>query len=136
MIIWMSDYKKKKGQPMREPEQGDFGFDVPIQVNGDDPPWYNHIEHRRNSDPDTSDMAARSAKGLAGKHCLLIKNLLVSVSPMSLNYEEISGRLGFDNQNKVARRMVDLERQGLVERTNETRATKSGRQAQLWKAVV
>ena len=54
---------------------------------------------------------------------------------MSLNYEEISGRLGFDNKNKVARRMVDLERQGLVERTNEMRATKSGRQAQLWKAV-
>ena len=96
---------------------------------------FNPVEHRRNTDPVTSHLAAMSAGELAKHHAQIIYNALQSVYPESLNYEEIAQRVGFDNPNKVARRMVDLERKNKVERTGKARNTKAGRLATLWRAI-
>lgn len=93
-------------------------------------------KHARKADPITSQMASEQAGQLAYRHCSEIKRVLDEAYPDGLNFEEISKRVGFQQTTQVSRRMVDLERQGLAVRTGETSQTTSGRQAQVWKAVV
>lgn len=93
-------------------------------------------KHARKTDPTTSQMASMQAGQLAHQHCAEIKRVLDEVYPDGLNFEEISTKVGFQQTTQVSRRMVDLERQGMAERTGETRQTSSGRQAQIWRAVV
>jgi hypothetical protein len=90
--------------------------------------------HARKKDPATSRDAAGRAGGLAVHHCGLILDVLKNASPGGLNFEEIAKALGFANTSRISRRMIDLERQGLIFRTGETRATQSGRAAQVWRA--
>ena len=93
-------------------------------------------KHARKNDPVTSHKASEAAGVLAHRHCYEIKKVLDEVYPRGLNFEEIASRVGFTQTTQVSRRMVDLERQGLAVRTGETSPTSSGRQAQIWKAVV
>jgi len=97
------------------------------------------IKRARTSDPHTSKEAAKRADALADRHTGMIYAVLKANDP--LNFEEIAIMLQADssefaNTSKVSRRMVDLERLGLAERTGATRATSSGRQAQLWRALL
>ena len=66
-------------------------------------------EHRRNVDPQTSNLAAHQAGSLAKQHCAIVLGVLKD-HPDGLTSEEISERcrLRFD---QVWRRVSDLERQ-------------------------
>lgn len=95
--------------------------------------------HARTSDPQTSKDAAIRAETLVNKHGGMIMGVL-KANEDGMNFEEIAIALqsehnDFANTSKVSRRMVDLERKGLAVRTGTTRATTSGRMAEIWRAV-
>ena len=90
-------------------------------------------EHRRNSDPQTSNLAAHQAPSLAKQHALIVLGVLKK-NPSGLTSEEISEkcRLRFD---QVWRRTSDLERQNLITKTDTARKNSSGRYAVVWRVV-
>lgn len=92
-------------------------------------------KHVRKTDPVTSHAASEKSGVLAHRHCVEIKKALDDVFPKGLNFEEIANYVGFAQTTQVSRRMVDLERRGMAERTGETSMTSSGRHAQTWRGV-
>lgn len=90
--------------------------------------------HARRSDPTTSKAAARSALGTAEEHREAIYWALLRAG-VPLNYEQIAQRSGLDPV-QVGRRlseMLDPKQDGRVERMSETRPTRTGRPAHLWR---
>jgi predicted transcriptional regulator len=86
----------------------------------------------RNSDPLTSFQAADSAKDLANKHGMLIVDCLQRFG--ARGKDGIAELTGLDG-NQVARRLKELETQGLIELTGKTVASKSGRAEREWRFV-
>ena len=91
-------------------------------------------QHSRTTDPATSMRAASKARGLAARHCQIIRDVLLIVGkPMSS--EEISDRceLGYV---QVARRMSDLRRDGKVRASSGPKHTnRGGCEAVRWELV-
>jgi predicted transcriptional regulator len=78
----------------------------------------------RQTDVDTSHDAAESMQFKVGKqHNAVLTELMVSYSPMAA--EQIEQLCGYP----VWRRMSELERAGLIERTDEKHKNRSGRMA-------
>jgi len=92
-------------------------------------------KHVRKADPVTSHLASEKSGALSHRHCAEIKKALDHFYPKGLNFEEIADYIGFKQTTQVSRRMVDLERQGMAERTGETSLTSSGRHAQTWRGI-
>ena len=84
----------------------------------------------RPADPKTSKAAAERVGEFAGEHHRLI---LQALGEGPANKDAIASRCGLTEQ-QVVRRLRAMERARLVERTNETRPTASGRQATVWRA--
>jgi len=90
----------------------------------------------RTTDPDTSKAAARSTKELRLRHAAFIMAALRDVGYRGLTSEEISEEYSeMLDMVAVARRMKELERRGLVERTVERRKNRSGRLARVWRVT-
>ena len=85
----------------------------------------------RRAGPATSKAAAERVSEFGGEHERLI---LQALSQGPAHKDCIAERCGLTEQ-QVVRRLRAMERAGLVERTNETRPTASGRQATVWRAV-
>lgn len=76
----------------------------------------------RRSDPPTSKAAGRNSRRFAGGHCRKILDAL-AIGPGTK--DEIAARCGLTEQ-QVARRMHELRRKGLVERTGREARSASG----------
>lgn len=83
----------------------------------------------RQADPTTSKAAAERVSEFGGEYERLI---LQALSQGPAHKDCIAERCGLTEQ-QVVRRLRAMERAGLVERTNETRPTASGRQATVWR---
>lgn len=90
----------------------------------------------RRDDPDTSRDAAVTAAGtVRARHQALIVSVLKSVG-RPLAAEEIADRGGFESHVPVNRRLPELVRDGLVERTDEKHRNRSGSEAYRYRALV
>lgn len=85
-------------------------------------------KHRRarKRDPETSHQSAAMADALAERHRALI------LSSPGGTIHEIAAVAGIDHV-AVARRMKELQVDGLVELTSEKRASPNGRPCRVWK---
>jgi predicted ArsR family transcriptional regulator len=93
----------------------------------------NIIPTARNSDPETSHIAAASMAGIATSHTERILAALKSFGPQSIY--EIAERTGLDHVG-VARRMKDIERAKGAERVPSTvRLSPNGRPCTVWRAA-
>lgn len=90
--------------------------------------------HARRSDPETSKAAARSMLEGARAHREAIYWALLRAG-IPLNYCEIAKRSGLEpvQVNRRLKEMADPGKDGRVEPTGETRATRTGRPAQLYR---
>ena len=82
----------------------------------------------RQSDPDTSHIAAASMVEGASRHAQLVLSALKTLGPAT--YTELATATGLAPV-QVNRRLHELRRARLVERLPETRLTPSGRPARL-----
>ena len=135
MIIKMSDYKKKKGQPMRKPKQGDLGFDIPVIGENADDPWYYDVARARKTDPFTSHESARKITPRIGTIDDAIYKALLEVGPHGATSDEIVEMTGLKYRS-VTPRLKPMTRKGLVTGGKETRVGESGHKNLVWKAVV
>lgn len=85
----------------------------------------------RNSDPDTSrDAAAKQTPGRRARGQWLVLDALARRGPLTdFEHEAINGLI----QTSAGKRRVELQRKGLVERTEARRATPSGSTAIVWR---
>ena len=88
------------------------------------------VPRARTTDPQTSHAAARSMRSTAAEHHERILGALEADG--DLTPEQIADRCGLDSV-QVCRRMAELERLGLAWPTSETRKTRSGRMARVWR---
>ncbi len=86
----------------------------------------------RNTDPATSHAAAASMQNEAGSQRAAIYAHLRKNGPAIA--DELDAALGL-RLTSAGRRLAELHDQGLVERTEQTRDTRSGRKAYLWRAL-
>jgi predicted ArsR family transcriptional regulator len=86
----------------------------------------------RATDPATSHAAAARAGQFAGQHHAVILGDLVTRGPGTIH--ELAARTGLDHV-AVARRMGELGKRGVIERTGTTRPSPSGRECDVWRAV-
>ena len=85
----------------------------------------------RHTDPETSHAAAESMGLAAGKQR---SDVLAALADGPATAAELDQRLDWP-WTTANRRMKELERLGLVERTGETRPTPRGRSAEVWQAT-
>lgn len=78
----------------------------------------------------TSILAALAAVHAAARHRAQILGLILSAGPAGMTREEIEERSGLAG-NTVRPRCVELMASGLIRATEGTRATRSGRQAEI-----
>ena len=92
------------------------------------------MEHyrARNTDPITSWQAAASAKDLAKAHAALILKTLMEQGP--LGKDGIAFFAVLDG-NQVARRLPEMQRDGLVGLTGKTVKSYAKRQEREWYAI-
>lgn len=88
--------------------------------------------HSRRTDPTTSKRAASSMAVASEAQREAIYWSLVRAGGQSLTADEIALREGMTLE-QVCRRLPDLEKDGRVEPTGETRPTRSGRAARCWR---
>jgi hypothetical protein len=86
----------------------------------------------RRHDPDTSHVAAHKAGKFAGLHYQIILRAL-RLAPEGCTIHRLAALTGLDHV-AIARRCPELERGGLIVRTNERRSFE-GRTGQVWKAA-
>lgn len=84
--------------------------------------------HAHRSDPATSHEAARAAQPMAERHKHII---CAALFWRGLTSQEISGHCELD-YHQIARRIIDLKRDGKVLDSGETRPSPSGRRATVW----
>ena len=82
-------------------------------------PLFNPTTKARRTDPVTSHIAAREARGLADTHHLAILNYLDGISPMAASYEDISKATGIEKHG-IGRRMKELVEAGRPEISRHT----------------
>jgi predicted ArsR family transcriptional regulator len=82
----------------------------------------------RNTDPETSHIAAAGVEAFAGEHHAKILQALDAPGTI----HELAERTGLDHV-QVARRMIELERSKWVIRLEETRPSPRGRPCRIWR---
>ena len=93
------------------------------------------MEHirARNLDPLTSWMAAESAKDLAKRHAELILKTLKEQGPLGKDGIAIFAML---DGNQIARRLPEMQREGLIGLTGETVKSLAKRSEREWYAII
>lgn len=86
----------------------------------------------RNSDPITSHAAADSMRGISEAQRARIVKTLEASGP--LGAEQIGDVMRL-HAHEIRRRTSELERDGLIEPTGDTRRTRSGRAERIWRLV-
>ena len=86
----------------------------------------------RRSDPQTSKDAAKSAADFASSHCGIILSALKKYGPAGKT--RLAARTQISDV-AVARRLADLQKQGLAEPTGETEINGKNRQERIWRAL-
>ena len=87
------------------------------------------------NNPNTSISAYESVKkDVISSHQGKIINALLLIK--SGTYEEIANHLKWDDKNRAARRLSELERLQIVYKPGEKRKTKSGRDAYVYRLVL
>ena len=99
-----------------------------INQTGGLPMW----TRARTTDPETSHKAAASMKDGAESQRGDIVHALNLYGPRTA--DELDAFCGF-RPTTAGRRLSELRESGLARETNETRPTRSGRDATVWKAV-
>ncbi len=89
--------------------------------------------HTRRADPATSYKAAVSISYRAGSHSATILEAMRGRPPMQ--YEEIANLCGIEG-HAVARRLPDMQRDGRVLASMDTRPLSSGSAGRLWRLTV
>lgn len=92
------------------------------------------FDHARVEDKSTSIEASRAAKLTSGSMMAKIHADLVAFGPSTA--DQSAARNPEWDKGTVSRRLTDLERTGRVRDTGRTRATRRGRQATVYEAVV
>lgn len=91
----------------------------------------------RTSDPITSHLAAQSVGQFSRIHHEQILDCLKRHGPQGKDaIARLTNMNGCADGNAVARRMKELERQGLVETTGHLVSSKSGRMERQWAYVI
>ena len=83
----------------------------------------------RRSDPSTSKEAGDNASRFRTGDCGSILGALGRVAPQPYSAEQISQALHWASHVRVNRRLGELERAGLIERTSQRHTNQSGRRA-------
>lgn len=86
----------------------------------------------RKRDPATSHEAAGRVAEFAQNHYEVIVGALKRFGPLTVDQIALRTRLLSQQVNK---RTVELQRQGLIDTTGETRLSASGRSARVWRAL-
>ena len=86
----------------------------------------------RLSNPPTSEMAAAQVAQYSDSQATAVLYCLVAVEPRGMTYDEMEKWLGM---RSAKQRLSDLKRAGLVEGTDETRTTRWGAQAEVYRPV-
>ena len=94
-----------------------------------EPDLFDHRRLARTTDPSTSHAAAKSMAGAIGPQHQAVLSVLER--GFALAAEEIEDLLGYS----IWRRMGELERKGLIERTDDQHKNRSGRMAFKYKIV-
>jgi predicted ArsR family transcriptional regulator len=90
------------------------------------------VQRARTADPETSHAAARQARGLAGEHRRMI--LAVMARGGDWTAHEIAEVAGL-TAVQVCRRFAELERDGQIRETVNTRPTPSGRESRCFERI-
>jgi predicted ArsR family transcriptional regulator len=90
--------------------------------------------HARATDPVTSKSAARSMAQTAAAQADILYWSMVR-SGQALTADELAMREKMTIE-QVCRRLADLQKQGRAEPTADTRTTRSGRSARVWRVVL
>lgn len=93
---------------------------------------YDPRKSARRTDPMPSKVAAESAGEFVHQHTRKILDFLDGIHPRAATKDDIASNTGLDAV-AVARRMVEIERSGRVERAGYGKLA-SGRPATLWRA--
>ena len=86
----------------------------------------------RKSDPATSHAAARKADEFKGDHHARILAALKAIGPAGK--DRIGKRIGLSGV-AVARRLIEMQRDGLARPTGDTEPSETGRAERVWEAV-
>ena len=86
----------------------------------------------RNSDPETSKEAGGSMESEADTQRRKILDLLREFGPSTADGIDFALKL---RDTSAGRRLPELKEMGLVEMTDQTALTRSGRRAHIWRAV-
>ena len=86
----------------------------------------------RNTDPETSHIAAACVSEIANSHVAMIVNALHEHGEMTA--DAIASHIELDKY-QICRRLPEAEEMGLVVATGRTGKTASGRPARVWGAV-
>lgn len=89
------------------------------------------LPRARRSDPSTSHEAAAMATGLAAQHQQRVLHAMRAAGE-PVGAEQIAERTGMDAY-QVRKRLVELQRAGLIALTGAERPTKSGRRERVWR---
>lgn len=91
----------------------------------------------RRTDPDTSRAAAEDAvESITARHRAMIMATLRRAGIGALAAEQIADLAGFESHVAVNRRLPELVRAGVIERTSEKHINRSGSSAYRYKIVV
>ena len=85
----------------------------------------------RRDDPPTSHAAAAQAEPVASVHERMIVAFLKQGYPRSFIVDQIADGIGLTSY-QVSKRMRDLEVDGKIRLSGDTRPSKAGRQARCW----
>lgn len=89
------------------------------------------IPRARRTDPRTSHVAAAMARKPAKRTRVRVWGALVDYGPMTIH--EIAKRSGVDHV-ECARRLADLEHEGMAAPTKRVRPSPAGRPCRVWQA--
>ncbi len=92
--------------------------------------------HTHRHDPQTSYDAAAVAETKIGRHKVLIRSALVGLHGFGTS-EQIAERtsiVGID-YHEVARRLPDMERDGIVRKSDQTATNSKGNRCTVWQLI-
>ena len=113
------------------PDPSDPEYGIRKESRYNDLPMFQRT-HSRGSNPQTSFDAAESMQEIAAQQQRHLYDALVCWGPMTC--DEVDQRLAW-RPTTAGRRISDLVKAGLARATDQTRPTRSGRQATVFAAI-